>query len=73
MASGSHTQILVLVRAALGYTPIFVAGGVSVGGETSKSVAGILALDEDSGKPAVLPLQMCLPTVRESQASSCQT
>lgn len=73
MASGSHTQILLLVRAAPGYTPIFVAGGVCVGGEASKRMAGILTLDEDSGKSAVLPLQMCLLTVRESRASSCQT
>lgn len=70
MASGFHTQILLLVRAAPGYTPIFVAGGVCVGGEASKRLAGILALDE--GKAAVF-LCRCLPTVREGQASSCHT
>lgn len=69
----SHTQILLLVRAVLGYTPIFVAGGVSVGGEASKRMAGILAPGEDSGSPAGLPLQTPVPTVRESQSSSCQT
>lgn len=37
---------------------------MGVEGKASKGMAGILALREDSGKPAVLPLQMALPTVK---------
>lgn len=67
--------MLLLIRTSLGYAPVVVAGGCLSGcrEEAAKEMAGILALCEDSGKPAVLPRQMALPTVRESQVSSCQT
>lgn len=69
-------QLLLLIRTALGYAPVVVAGGCLSGGGGGRLLRGwlgILALHEDSGKPVVLPLQMALPTVRESQVSSRQT